>query len=66
MKIHAHKLIVLYSSEIKDDGTFKTSFHVILDGKKFENFQKLELFVKLHLEELCKNSALGLVKSIWN
>ena len=63
--ISSEDIVVLDSSELKDNGTYKTSFHITLKGKYFENVKKLEMFVKFHLEELFENSVLGLDTCIY-
>ena len=61
----SNDIVVLDSSGLKDNGIYKTSFHIVIKGKYFENQKKVEMFVKFHLEDLFENSVLGLDKCIY-
>ena len=57
--------VVLDSSGLKDDGTYKTSFHIVLNGYHFTNVKFLEMFIKFHLKTLFNDKGYGLDNSIY-
>ena len=56
--------VILDSSGLKEDGTYKTSIHIILNGYHFTNVKFLEMFIKFHLKKLFDDQCYSLGNSI--
>ena len=62
--ININDFVILDSSG-KDNGTYKTSFHITLKDKYFENQKRVKMFVDYHPDEMFKKCDGWLDKSIY-